>query len=144
MTIWLFFHLFSLGTWLGCVIVEGVLEIYGARNKDRADDVAILHHIIDKYVELPLLILISVTGFFIFDATFLSNPLYVAKMSLGVVTVLINFLCVISVFIRKYRYDEKQYEKARFHSTMIYWYFYVGIFTGFCALVVALYILSAK
>ena len=144
MTLLTFIHIFLMGIWLGVVLVEAVLEIFGHRNPDRIGDVTKIHYNIDRFLELPILILISVVGITIFDSKYLSNNMYLAKMVFGVITVTINFLCVIPVFKRKSSLDKQHESGIRKQSQMIYWYFYIGGATGFAALTTAVIIVSSR
>ena len=55
-------HLLSLGLWGGLVFVEIVFEFQMFRGRLDQLDVAILHRITDRFLELPILALVIATG----------------------------------------------------------------------------------
>ncbi|MBI2565652.1 MAG: hypothetical protein HYV63_01290 [Candidatus Schekmanbacteria bacterium] len=126
----LFVHFLALGTWLGCVAVEAVLEIAGA---GELPTVARLHRWIDAFVEIPAFTAVVVSGLWMFDLDRFGG-VYLAKILCGLAAVLVNVLCVGPVFARVRAVAAGDVTAARRHSRWIYVAFVAGMLPGFTAL----------
>lgn len=137
MPVVLFLHLFVLGMWLGCVMVEAVLEVMGRRSPALGDAAARLHKMIDRFVEIPAFTTVLVTGLIMvrWDETSLA---YWIKIGLGLTTIAINAACVIPVLRRVTALDRGDQRGSERQSRLIYVYFATGLVTGFGALIMGL------
>jgi len=92
-------HLLSLGLWGGLVSVEIVFEFQMFRGRLDPLDVADLHRITDRFLELPILALVLSTGWMLWQHTGYSDEL-LPKVLFGLGAVLANVICYIIVELR--------------------------------------------
>lgn len=95
MRAWLIVHLLAAGLWLGCVLVEIAFErTLAAQGKWHL--LARLHDRVDRWVELPALAVVVMTGLWMLHSQFgdvvLSSWLR-AKIAFGALAVLANLYC---------------------------------------------------
>ena len=92
-------HLLSLGLWGGLVSVEIVFEFQMFRGRLDQLDVAILHRITDRFLELPILALVVATGWMLWQRSGYPDEL-LPKVLFGLGAVLANVVCYIIVELR--------------------------------------------
>ena len=113
MTLLLFIHLLAIGIWAGCVLTEAVCEI-GQKNVSLKDSyIASLHWNIDKFVEIPAIIIAAITGFLMLQNA-PSDPILSYKILAGITAVCLNTLASFLVYKRYQCYlanDEEGYLK---------------------------------
>ncbi len=85
-------HLFALGLWGGCVLVELVLEVGGRQGAIAPDAVAWLHRTVDRAVELPIIALVVGTGLLLWHRTGWDPALW-PKVGLAGVAIGANLYC---------------------------------------------------
>jgi len=132
MTTLLLTHLLAIGAWLGCYLVESILEYQGVKNPE-IEIVAIkLHRLIDIFVEIPIFIIVLGTGFLLLSQSSFSL-LLMFKVIFGLVAVGINIVCAFSVFRRKAALDMQQTDKVHKESKFIHSTF-LGVIPGLITL----------
>lgn len=137
----LFIHLFFIGIWLGCVMVEAVIEIATYRNPNLKSTVALLHAAIDRWVEIPVFTIVLLSGIaLLFNATI--TGLLLLKVSLGLLAIGINLICVRSVFKRKQAADINDHIALDRRHREIAWEFALGVPAGLAAFVIGLRLLG--
>ena len=92
-------HLLSLGLWGGLVSVEIVFELQMFRGRLDQLDVADLHRITDRFLELPILAMVLATGWMLWQRVGYSDEL-LPKVLFGLGAVLANVACYIVVELR--------------------------------------------
>jgi putative copper export protein len=96
MTITLFIHLMAIGIWAGCVATEVVCELEQKHVKFKDSYIASLHWNIDKFVEIPAIIITGITGYLLLsDVVF--DSLLTIKVSAGVLAIVFNLIASYSV-----------------------------------------------
>ncbi len=140
MTGWHIAHFLVLGTWLGVVLAELVVEALGARSEALRKAAAAFHGGVDRYVEIPLLVGVVVTGLGLmggieFDAAM------TAKIACGLGAVAVNGLCAVAVFQREKEAKEGASEERLAELTKWVW---LSAFVGVPMGVVALYLGGAR
>lgn len=99
-TPWHVAHIFVLGAWGGLVASEMAMELVARRNTRLHYSMARFHHVIDRFVEVPLLGLIVLTGaVLLFQVP--SDTLLWVKVACGGGAVGINLFCWRKVVARK-------------------------------------------
>ena len=96
---WHVAHLLALGVWAGLVAAELMIEVGGARQPALRGAVARLHHLIDVYVEAPVLVAVVGTGTVLLTRT-APDALLWTKVALGLGAVGANAACVVVVVRR--------------------------------------------
>ena len=120
-----FLHVFVLGLWGGCVAVEMLLEISARSDPRLRVQVARYHDTIDRFIEIPILIAVLVTGLLLLHWELLQGWYLVLVVS-GSTAVLINFLCVIPVVRRKRAADAGDMSRVDTDSRWILRAFWTG------------------
>ena len=133
----LFFHLICLGTWFGCLLVEGVIEARARKDRELLAAVSRLHRSIDLFVEIPAFSGVLVSGLVLLLDTAWSTAL-IAKVLLGGFAILVNVGCLWPVFRRARAAEADDFLLMQRHSLRIYLAFAVGFPAGFAALILAL------
>ncbi|WP_298211120.1 hypothetical protein [Acidovorax sp.] len=99
MTAILFVHLITIGMWAGCVATEAVLEIALEKRPPLESSLAAIHAYIDRFVEIPAIIVTLITGGLLLShATW--DPLLYLKVSLGLTAVVVNSVAAYTVHRR--------------------------------------------
>lgn len=142
MNTFLFLHLILLGLWGGCVAVEMVLEFSTGNDIKKKHHTAQLHYLIDIYVELPILIMVLLSGLFLLSISRLTDPLYAAKVVAGLFPVVINFLCIIPVVKRKRASDKNDEPQMDRNTKLIYLAFFTGLAGAMISLGLGMYFLG--
>jgi hypothetical protein len=93
-------HLVVLGMWLGVVITEVLFEFAGS-DADSLRAAARFHYNVDKFGELPILILVLVTGTILTVRAWPLTPLHVVKIAASLIAVGSALICVLWVFRRR-------------------------------------------
>jgi uncharacterized membrane protein len=109
----LFIHLIAIAIWAGCVATEIVCELTQKRSKGSEKFIAILHWNIDKFVEIPAIIIASITGFLLLESA-PNDPIIIIKIIAGVSAVCLNIVASFTVYKRYRCYlinDIKGYNK---------------------------------
>lgn len=114
----LFIHFIAIGVWAGCIATEIVCELDQKNVKPEDSYIASLHWKIDKYVELPAILLTLLTGFTLLQQGPIAWTLLLKiKITAGLTAVLLNIIAAYTIY-QRYRYfslnDEQQYQK--YHS----------------------------
>ena len=104
MSVTLFLHIFFVGLWFGCAIIEGILEFMRRRDSSLQYAVAKFHYCIDIFVEVPAILTILVTGFLLLDTSEMS-ALRLIKVICGFLAILATMLTVVIIFRRRYAVD---------------------------------------
>ncbi|MGI1679510.1 MAG: hypothetical protein K6L75_12295 [Cellvibrionaceae bacterium] len=113
MTVILFIHLMAIGIWAGCLAIETVCELDQENVHFKDSYIAALHWKIDKFVEIPALLITLVTGS-IMLANAPSNPILMIKIIAGLLAVFFNAIAVFLIYKRYHCYlqnDEVGYKK---------------------------------
>lgn len=100
LTGWHIAHILALGAWGGLVAGEMVIEIASLKAQRLQYAVAKYHQLIDKFVEIPLLVAVLISGAILATQTNMSSYLAV-KIAFGLAAVLVNFVCVVVVIQRR-------------------------------------------
>lgn len=93
------FHGALVCAWLGVVAAETVIERQ-ARDVASTKLVATMHRWIDMVIEVPIAVLVGMTGIVLLARAWPAPPLLIAKAAAGMVPVLINIYCFIPVLER--------------------------------------------
>ncbi|EKD42826.1 MAG: hypothetical protein ACD_73C00001G0003 [uncultured bacterium] len=136
MSLPLFLHLFSLGTWFGCVLVEGLLEFQSHKQPENLAFVARVHYLIDRVVEIPSFLLALLSGLWMLKTQNLQG-LFLLKIICGLVAIGVNIYCVIPVRKRFTLISKNQNSLLINESKKIYWCF-VGVPFGLAALILGI------
>lgn len=107
MSAWLMIHLLAAGLWLGCVLVEVAFERSLAAH-GHWQLLAQLHDRVDRWVELPILAVVALTGAWLLYSRFGSveqSGWLQVKIAFGALAVLANLYCAALVF-RRHRLAE--------------------------------------
>lgn len=96
MNIFLFIHLIALGIWAGCVLTEVVLELVLEKLPPESSNLARLHAMIDRFVEIPAILLVAITGGMLLQSAYWDTLLQV-KVGLGVTAVFLNTVAAFTV-----------------------------------------------
>jgi len=99
MNVVLFVHLIAIGIWAGCVATEAVLEIALEKIPPRESGLAAIHAKIDRFVEIPAILVALLTGGYLLHQAVWDN-LLVLKVSLGVSAVVLNTIAAFTVHRR--------------------------------------------
>lgn len=110
-----FVHVVCLGSWLGCLLVEGVIEALARRDRELLRAVSRLHRSIDLWVEIPAFSGVLASGLVLsLDAAW-SNAL-IAKVALGTFAILANLACLWPVFRRARAAQADDFRAMQRHS----------------------------
>lgn len=99
MTLILFIHLIAIGVWAGCVATEVVCELEQKHVKFKESYIASLHWSIDKFVEIPAIIITGITGYLMLDDV-VFDSIITLKISAGVLAIAFNSAAAYSVYKR--------------------------------------------
>jgi len=92
-------HILVLGLWGGLVAVEIAFEAQIFRGKIDERSVAALHRITDRYIELPILAAVLLTGWLLWKQTGFDQAL-LPKVMFGLGAVFANVVCYVIVEMR--------------------------------------------
>jgi hypothetical protein len=92
-------HILFLGLWGGLVLVEIAFEAQMFRGKLDEKSVAGLHRITDRFIEIPILIAVLLTGWLLWKQTGYDHAL-MTKVLFGLVAVFANVVCYVIVELR--------------------------------------------
>jgi len=115
MTTVLFVHLIAIGIWVGCVATEIVCEL-GQKNVNfKQSYIAPLHWSIDKFVEIPAILVTVFTGLLMLeDAAW--TTLFKIKIITGIAAVILNSVAAFTVYMRyKYFTENNEQGYAKYH-----------------------------
>ena len=98
--------------WLGCVVTEALFErALLAGNRSAHLTLADLHVRVDKFIEIPAILVVLATGVWMWlNATPTSASFYV-MLSSGLVAIAANFYCVFLVFKRRDAAHSKNWDE---------------------------------
>jgi hypothetical protein len=85
-------HLAAVSFWLGIVAVETVLE-FAPRDAAERRLVAVTHAWIDRVFELPIVIVVLVSGALLLARAWPAPPLLLVKAGAGLLAVIANLVC---------------------------------------------------
>jgi hypothetical protein len=97
-------HLVVLGVWLGVVITEVLFEFAGS-DPDSLRAAARFHYHVDKFGELPILIVVLVTGTILAVRAWPLTALHLIKIATSLIAVGAALICVLWVFRRRHVED---------------------------------------
>ena len=116
----LFLHVFAVAFWLGCVAVEVVVEQVGLRRAELRPAVPQLHFYVDRFVEIPALTVVLLTGAMMFDAArFTADWVYATKLVCGLLAVSANVYSIYPVVMRKRAADLEDRAAVRRYGKLI-------------------------
>ena len=95
-------HLLCIGLWLGCVLTEALFEralLGKGREAERL--LSKLHKRVDLLVEIPVFVLVFVTGALLIPAA-ADKQLFHVKLGFALLAILANVYCVYLVFKREH------------------------------------------
>lgn len=107
----LFIHILFVGIWVGCVLTEALFEralLHKGRDKELI--LANLHWKVDIFIEVPAFLIVALSGAMLLQSTNFA-PLILAKISAGMVAILINIFCVKLVYDRKIAANKEDWQK---------------------------------
>lgn len=93
MSLALFLHLFCIAAWTGCILVEALYEHSIDPSPAMRRFVSELHWRTDKYIEIPALLGVLLTGGAMLHSAAMT-PLLWTKVALGLMAILFNAICV--------------------------------------------------
>jgi hypothetical protein len=127
-------HLLALGIWLGIVITEALFEFSGS-DAESLRAAARFHYTVDVFAELPILVVVLVTGTILTVRGWPLTPLHFVKIGASLVAVAANLICAVWVAQRRHVEDANVLlgYRRRIWSTAA-----VGVVFGTFALVVGL------
>lgn len=99
MNVVLFVHLIAIGIWAGCVATEAVLEIALEKIPPKESGLAAIHAKIDRFVEIPAILVALLTGGYMLHEAVWDN-LLVLKVTLGISAVVLNTIAAFTVHRR--------------------------------------------
>lgn len=99
MSIFLFIHIIAIGIWAGCVLTEVVLELVLEKLPPESSNLARLHALIDRFVEIPAILVVAVTGVVLLQSIQWDMLLQV-KVAFGVSAVVLNSIAAYTVHRR--------------------------------------------
>lgn len=119
----LFIHLIAIGIWAGCVATEAVLELALGHQPPQHSGLAALHAKIDRYVEIPAIVVALLTGgAMLHHASW--DALLMAKVTLGASAVVLNTVAAFTVHRRLQCLQAQDMAGyARFHT----WHERIGV-----------------
>ncbi len=127
-------HLFLIGGLATCGFIEIVFEHYALFFKKELHHSAIrFHHWIDIFVEIPLMIAVSVTGVILAFLVDELTTLHFIKIGCAICAVIGAFICFKETFRRSRMLQDKKPEAELLQSTknmMVRNVLIVGTFTG--------------
>lgn len=97
-----FFHASFASVWLGCVITEALFEralLAGGRSAHRV--LADLHVRVDKFIELPAILIVLFTGVWLWLTSPTSGVAFYSMLAAGLVAMAANAYCILLVFKRR-------------------------------------------
>ncbi|GAA5315137.1 MAG: hypothetical protein AseanaTS_03410 [Candidatus Pelagadaptatus aseana] len=107
----LFFHLLAVGIWAGCIAIEVVCEL-GQKHAGVAENyIATLHWNIDRFVEIPAIIVTLATGILLYQNV-AATPLLQYKIYAGAAAIVLNSVAAYTVYRRYQAFavqDESRY-----------------------------------
>lgn len=89
----LFIHLICISAWLGCVLVEAILEHSIDKSPDMRIFISKVHWSTDKFIEIPAFMGVFITGGLMLPQTTVS-PLLWTKIAFGLIAIVFNAICV--------------------------------------------------
>lgn len=92
-------HILFLGLWGGLVAVEIAFEAQVFRGRMDAKSVAALHRITDRFIELPVLVAVLLSGWLLWKQTGFDHAL-LPKVVFGLGAVFANVVCYVVVEMR--------------------------------------------
>lgn len=134
MTGWHIAHFLVLGVWLGVVLAELTFEAVGTRSAALREAAAVFHGAIDRYLEMPILVGVIVTGTALLFRVTIDGALIV-KVACGLGAVGTNLACAVVVFKREREAREGATEERLASLTRWVWRSVVGVPMGLVALV---------
>jgi hypothetical protein len=93
-------HLMVLGMWLGVVTTEALFEFSGS-DAESLRAAARFHYTVDMFGELPILVLVLVTGAILGMRAWPWTPLLSIKIGASLVAVASNLICAVWVVQRR-------------------------------------------
>ena len=133
-------HIMLVAVWLGFVLVETILEVFGPRWAGHTA-VARLHFWIDMSLEGPVVLGVLVTGVMLLPRMMPLSGIFQVKIIAGLAAIAVNIYCLILV-VQRYLYREDAAMVAIL-SRRILWC-WLGVPFGLAALVVGLGHLMGK
>lgn len=132
-------HLFAAALWIGVLGAEFILEQGRTRSREHGFTVADIHYKIDVWLETPAFCVVLITGLAMLDPSRLSG-LYLLKVSMGLLAVSGNILCVYAIVRRKVAADARDFAGLVRYSVMVDKLSAVSVPAGFVALFCGFYL----
>ncbi len=139
----LLLHILLVGAWMGCIAVEALLENAPKKILPLREIIPQLHYKIDKFVELPLVLGVLVTGSLLLDLERLSG-IDLVKVFSGLAAVLANLACWFPVKNRKIALDRGDKAEVKKQSLMILRWTQIGLPFAVIALVCGVMMFKTK
>jgi hypothetical protein len=98
--------------WLGCVVTEALFEralLAGDRSAHLT--LADLHVRVDKFIEVPAILVVLMTGVWMWINTTPTGTSFYVMLVSGLVAITANFYCVLLVFKRRDAAHSKNWDK---------------------------------
>ena len=129
-----FLHVLALGAWLGCLLVEGVLEAMAWRDEAMLAAVSRLHRRIDLFVEIPAFTGVLASGLWLsWNVTW--STLLVVKVALACFAISVNVACVAPVLRRDKAAEARDVALMRREARWVHLAFAAGVPAGLGAAV---------
>ena len=99
-----------------------------------------LHYKIDLFIEIPLALIVLLTGLFLLDPSRL-HGIYLVKVVSGALAVILNLLCFIPVMQRKKAIEIEDSNKAKRNGALLQKIALLGLPAALVALSAGIYLL---
>ena len=100
-------HLILVSAWFGVIAAEAVVESYG-RDAASRRLIAVIHGWIDVLFELPIVIVVLITGGILLVQAWPAPTLLLFKVALGLTGIIANLICIPLVRMRMHETDDKR------------------------------------
>ena len=111
-------HVAAVSFWIGVVGAEFVIERSRAQSKPHGFAVAHNHFWIDALLEIPVVLLVLITGALLLRETPMT-PLLAVKAMAGAFAALANLVCVVPVTLRRRAANEQNLDQVIRYSKTI-------------------------
>ena len=100
MSVLQFIHLFAVAIWIGCILVEAVMETVASRDEASMKLAVTQHYYAGLLVEIPCCLTVFVTGFVLLDWAVISTALSI-KIACALAAIALNLACAVAVILRQ-------------------------------------------
>jgi predicted benzoate:H+ symporter BenE len=130
-------HVAAVSFWFGVVGAEFVVERSRADSRPHGYSVARNHYWIDVLLEVPVALVVLVTGVMLLQVTPVT-PWFLIKILAGLLAVAVNVVCLVPVIKRKAAADEERLSDVIRYSAVIDRITVVGLPAALIALMIGL------